>query len=83
MIGTTAGGASEIITHGKNGYLIHPGDSTTLAGLLETLHKDRKLLQTLGMNALQSYREHPTWEETGRMIRTFLLELISRNGDGH
>ncbi len=82
-IGTTAGGAGEIITHGNNGYLIKPGDSTALAGLLEILHRDRLLLQSLGTNALQAYRQHPVWEDTGRTIRAFLLELVARNGDIH
>ena len=80
-IGTTAGGAGEIITDGHNGYLIRPGDSTALARLLQTLHNDRELLQNLGNNALQAYRHHPVWEDTGRTIRTFLLDLISRKGD--
>jgi glycosyltransferase involved in cell wall biosynthesis len=82
-IGTTAGGAREIITHGKNGFLINPGDNTALAGILKKLHKDRELLQTLGANALQAYRQHPVWEDTGRTIRSFLLDLVSRNGGTH
>lgn len=83
VIGTTAGGAGEIIEHGNNGYLITPGDSTALAGLLGTLNKDRELLQALGANALQAYRQHPVWEDTGRTIRAFLLGLVSHNKGVH
>jgi len=81
VIGTTMGGAGEIITNGKNGYLIKPGDSTTLANLLRTLHSDRELLHRLGANAIQAYQRHPVWEDTGRTIRSFLIDLVSRKGD--
>ena len=77
-IGTTAGGAGEIIRHAYNGYLIKPDDSTALAGLLTSIHQDRELLKTLGVNALKSYRQHPVWEDTGKTIRRFLLERVSR-----
>jgi len=83
VIGTTAGGAGEIITHGNNGYLIQPGDNTALAGLLKNLHQDRELLQALGTNALQAYRQHPTWEDSGGVIRQFLLERVSHKAGIH
>ncbi len=83
VIGTTAGGAREIIADGHNGYLIEPDDSATLATLLARLHEDRAKLQQLGSNARASYRQHPTWEDTCRTIRAFLIELVSRKGDLH
>jgi glycosyltransferase involved in cell wall biosynthesis len=81
VIGTTAGGAGEIITHGYNGFLIEPGDSAALARLLAMLYADRRLLQTLGRHALETFRQHPGWEDCGRLIRRFLLELVSSAGN--
>jgi glycosyltransferase involved in cell wall biosynthesis len=83
VIGTTAGGAAEIIRSGYNGYLIQPDDSAALARLLASVHADRKTLEILGKNARAAYLQHPTWEDTCRTIRAFLIELISRKGDLH
>lgn len=80
VIGTSAGGASEIICHGENGYLIPPGDDRTLSGLLEKLHHDRQLLARLGKKAHQSYLAHPDWEDTGRTIRCFLQNMLTNGG---
>lgn len=76
VIGTTAGAAREIITHGKNGYLIPPGAHRTLADWLIHLHNDRNLLLTLSRNARGAYRHHPTWQDSCEHIRTFLETLV-------
>lgn len=75
VIGTSGGAAREIITHGENGYLIRPGAHQTLAYWLKSLNSDRNLLLTLSRNARGFYREHPTWRDTGKKIRTFLETL--------
>ncbi len=75
-IGTTAGAAREIITHGENGYLIRPGDVETLARHLSTLGENRELLVQLSLNALKRYRSQPKWVETAGQIREFLLKQI-------
>ncbi len=80
VIGTTAGGAGEIIHHGKNGYLIRPGDYQRLAELIQMLNNNRELLEILGLNAQYFYQQHPKWEDTGENIREFLLEVIARKG---
>lgn len=82
-IGTTAGGAGEIITDGVNGYLIKPGDSTALAARLGTLYRERSLSATFGEQARLAYARHPRWQDTCAGIRTFLLEQITRNGARH
>jgi glycosyltransferase involved in cell wall biosynthesis len=75
-IGTTAGGASEIITHGADGYLIRPEDVSSLAGHLNVLNTDRNLLVRLSLNAVKRYRSQPTWDETARSIREFLYKMV-------
>jgi len=75
-IGTTAGAAGEIITHGVNGWLIQAEDAGTLAKFLSTLAADRNLLTKLSLNALRRYREQPKWEQTAGRIRTFLQSMI-------
>ena len=80
VIGTSNGGACEIIHHGKNGYLIKPDDHNRLAELIQMLNNNRELLDILGLNAQYFYQQHPTWENTGENIREFLLEVIARKG---
>jgi glycosyltransferase involved in cell wall biosynthesis len=78
-IGTTAGGASEIISDGENGYLIPPDAPRILAERLSTLARDRELLARMSVNALERYRQQPTWEQTAASIRQFLLEILNQH----
>lgn len=76
-IGTTAGAASEIISHGENGYLIRPDDATTLADHLNELAANRELLLKLSLNAVKRYQAQPQWNETAKSIREFLHVIVS------
>jgi glycosyltransferase involved in cell wall biosynthesis len=79
-IGSTAGAAGEIVTHGENGYLIEPDDADTLANHLRELGMNRELLAGLSLNAVQRYKSQPRWEETARSIREFLLGIVNTVG---
>lgn len=72
-IAGAAGAAGEIVTPGQDGFLVEPGDVDELAGCLRRLVEDRELLLALGLGARRRYLRHPTWEESGAMIRTFLV----------
>jgi glycosyltransferase involved in cell wall biosynthesis len=78
VIGTTTGGAKEIISHGENGYLIEPNDSIRLAEYLSSLQRDRNLLNTLSKNTLHTYQHHPTWNDTCQEIRIFLQSFLQQ-----
>lgn len=75
-IGTTAGGATEIISDGETGYLVPPDDAVMLAERLSTLAMDRDLLVRLSLNALHRYHRQPSWGETAGQIREFLFSMI-------
>ncbi len=74
-IGTTAGAASEIITHGEDGYLIKPDDVEALAHHIHELAADRELLLRLSLNAVRRYQAQPSWVETAKSIREFLYVI--------
>jgi len=76
-IGTTAGAAHEIISHGENGYLITPENHRQLAGYLQLLQDDRQMLHQLSRNALTTYARHPKWEDSCEIIRRFLDSRIA------
>jgi glycosyltransferase involved in cell wall biosynthesis len=73
---TTAGAATEIITHGQDGYLIQPGNATTLASYLAELASDRQRLLVMSLAARRRYLAHPTWAQAGERIRNFLLTFV-------
>lgn len=71
-VATTAGGAGEIVTHGVDGFLVPPGDGRALAGVLERLAGDRRLLARLSLAARRRYLAQPAWETTCARMRAFL-----------
>jgi glycosyltransferase involved in cell wall biosynthesis len=75
-IGTTGGAAGEIITHGRDGFLITPNDHQHLADILPNLHHNRPLLAELGHNARARYEAHPTWEQMGETVNEFLRSMV-------
>ncbi|MGW8249596.1 MAG: glycosyltransferase family 4 protein [Anaerolineales bacterium] len=75
-IGTTSGGAVEIITHDQDGYLIAPGDQEALHGMLVDLHTNRDKLAQMSLAARKRYLAHPTWEETCAAIHDFLTHQM-------
>ena len=80
-IGSTAGGAGEIITHGQDGFLISVDDVDSLAGRLYQLHQDRALLTAMSLNAFQRYQNHPTWQQTCGKITRFMGSMAAGNGN--
>jgi glycosyltransferase involved in cell wall biosynthesis len=78
-IGTTAGAAGEIITHGQDGFLVPPEDAGALAACLAELAGDRQRLAAMGLAARRRFRAQPTWEETGEVIRGFLEGEVMGN----
>jgi glycosyltransferase involved in cell wall biosynthesis len=80
-IASTAGAAREIITPGRNGFLVPPGDSLTLAQHLYELSQDRELLLTMSLDAYRHYRSQPPWDVPAERIRVFLQAMVKRGSD--
>jgi len=76
VIASNVGAAPELINHGREGFLIRPGDTAGLAQHIEALHRDRDRLAQVSLSALQRYREHPTWTECTESVREFLYSSI-------
>lgn len=75
-IASNAGAAGEIITQGRNGFLIDPEDSVALSSYLGELSHKRDQLAEMGLAAKHCYLGHPTWENTGEQIYSFLQKLV-------
>jgi glycosyltransferase involved in cell wall biosynthesis len=76
-IASTAGAAHEIITDGRDGFLIPPGDTSLLARHIGSLGANRSRLAEMGLAARERFLAHPTWEESAGTVRTFLERLVT------
>ena len=74
-IATTAGAAHELITHGRDGYLIRPNDTQQLAQLLQQLAQDKPRLLALSRAARQRFEQHPTWAQSGAAFAAFVAHM--------
>jgi glycosyltransferase involved in cell wall biosynthesis len=74
-IATTGGGAVEIVTHGRDGFLVSPDNMGNLAHHIGELWRNRQELRHMSLAARQRYLRHPTWEQTGEQIYAFLKGL--------
>jgi glycosyltransferase involved in cell wall biosynthesis len=75
-LATTAGGAQEIITSGREGFLVPSADTRALAHHLKTLIDDRDLLLAMSLAARDRFTAHPTWEDAGAAVQRFLQSLL-------
>jgi glycosyltransferase involved in cell wall biosynthesis len=78
-IATSAGGASELVHHGENGFLIEPGDVNGLVEIVQRISTDRGLLRDLSLSAQKTYQSHPTWKEGVKKVRLFLKFVLSKS----
>jgi glycosyltransferase involved in cell wall biosynthesis len=90
-IATRAGGLSEMVTHGQEGFLIDPGApgdpgdfldvagagiATRWADALRRLAGDRSELRRMGCAAIARYQGHATWRQVAVTIQDFLRERV-------
>jgi glycosyltransferase involved in cell wall biosynthesis len=75
-LASTAGGASELVTHRTNGWLVDPTDPSEIADALAPVCRNRARLARMGVSAADRYRDHPTWDGTAGTIRTFLTGVV-------
>ncbi len=76
ILASNAGAIPELVTHGKEGFLISPGNAAALAHYVDRLHRDRDQLAQVSRAALERYRRHPTWAESSERIRGFLHTIV-------
>jgi glycosyltransferase involved in cell wall biosynthesis len=71
-IGTTSGGAAEVIEDGKSGFLVPSGDSRALADLVLRLATDRDLLRSCALSSLHRFQQAPGWRARMSEVRGWL-----------
>lgn len=82
VVATDVGGTREIITDGKNGFLVRPKDRTTLARQITFLIEHPEVARRLGASAQQSVRERFSWDvirgQWSREIDTQVRPVLKR-----
>ncbi len=79
-IGSSAGGATELIQDRSSGFLVPPGDWEALSRIIGTLSRDRPQLQALAIGALRRSREFLGWEPRMLQIRSWLASIMAASG---
>jgi glycosyltransferase involved in cell wall biosynthesis len=72
VVASSAGGAGELLTEGREGYLIKPGDSAAVAECVGILSENRDQLLRMSLWSLERRMTFPKWAETAERIRDFL-----------
>jgi glycosyltransferase involved in cell wall biosynthesis len=75
VVASAAGGATELVTDGREGFLVDPASPVAVTEAVETLSADRDRLVGMGLAARERFRSHPTWDETAATVRRFLRGL--------
>ena len=79
-LAAAGGAAGEVITPGQDGFLIPAGDVGSLTGALRELLTDEARLLAMSLAARERMTRHPTWDQTGAVIRAFVQEFSQRYG---
>lgn len=76
VIASGTGGAVDLITHGREGALVKPGDFAAVAEFVEMLGRNRDQLLRMSLRSFERRMAFPTWAQTAERIRNFLLRQI-------
>ncbi len=78
VLASTSGAAHEIVTDGRNGYLVQAGNAIALSQRLAQLAANRGHIAVLGYQARQQFDRHPTWRTSLSPVISWLHERIDR-----
>jgi len=78
-LASSAGGATELVTHGEEGFLIPPGSSEAVAESVRTLRDDRATLRAMALAARRRFERHPGWDESMATARRFLETVATES----
>jgi len=75
-LASTAGGATEVVTHDETGIVVPPEDPDTITLAVAQLAADRNRLRDLALAARRRYECHPTWTRSMEAVRSFCHQLL-------
>jgi len=78
VVASNIGGIPEVITHGKNGYLVEPGDPDGLAEALTLLLDDQPRCEKMGGSMAALATGPLSWESIARQTVNLYHEVLER-----
>jgi starch synthase len=78
VIGTTATGAEDLFTNGREGFIVPERDSLALASRLQQLADDPALRSSMSAAALQRVRALGGWDTYGEQWDALLHSLTGK-----
>jgi len=79
---TRAGGAGELISHLKNGWLLDNTEAGTLAGAIQRLYEDRPMREALADAGYRTVMKRHSMQAMGEEIAGFCGEILAFRGTG-
>ena len=79
LVSSGVGGAAEVFEDGISGLSFQAGNAKSLAGQLERLWKNPRLLETLQNNGQQRAREKFSVQRSAEDLETLLIQLRRRS----
>jgi glycosyltransferase involved in cell wall biosynthesis len=76
VIGTSVGGITELIEHGRDGLIVPPDNATSVVEAVHTLLKDKKLANRLAKNGRQKARTMLQREQHALKIERIYTTLL-------
>ncbi|MEL6821361.1 MAG: glycosyltransferase family 4 protein [Calditrichota bacterium] len=77
VIASSAGGAVDIVQHGKNGFLVNPGHAAQVANVIKQL-SDSSVYRKFSEGAIRTYQSHPNWEMSMNGVEQFIKETVAK-----
>ncbi|KAL3706534.1 hypothetical protein TMatcc_007546 [Talaromyces marneffei ATCC 18224] len=78
VIARNQGGPSDIVKHGKTGYLVAPDDLGEFVRLTLEVSRDSDLRQNLAVNA-RAFADETTWEKINRRVAWHILDGLDNH----
>ena len=78
LVGTDVEGIRDIICHGKNGFLVKPGDTSGLTDILDGLINNKPLLHKLSQNSKNTAKEFYSLDSCIRGYEDLFISLMSK-----
>ncbi len=79
VVTTNVSGIPELVRNGVNGLLVPPDDPQALAEVLQRIHRDPRLAESLGRQAATTIRENFDGERTTTELANLFVETRTTN----
>jgi glycosyltransferase involved in cell wall biosynthesis len=78
VVATDAGGLPEVVEHGVTGLVVPRGDSTALAGAIDSLLKDPALRERMGKAGRERALRFFDWDRTAQQLEEIYRKIGAR-----